>query len=195
MVTVARPLIDYLFYQQLTERIEDAEQAGKAHQAEVLKALRDQVLDLTAQLDERVRQASQEAARFLDQILASEDLEQAVRANLDRFDPLLLEVLASALDEAEQVGPPERAAKLHQVSDILLQLVQESQPAEIQLINRLLAADYPNGTRALLEQNRDRLDGEFLELMRAIEEDVRQDGRTELSRRLADIQRQVAELI
>lgn len=195
MVTVARPLIDYLFYQQLTERIEDAEQAGKAHQAEVLKALRDQVLDLTAQLDERVRQASQEAARFLDQILASEDLEQAVRANLDRFDPLLLEVLASALDEAEQVGPPERAAKLHQVSDILLQLVQESQPAEIQLINRLLAADYPNGTRALLEQNRDRLDGEFLELMRAIEEDVRQDGRTELSRRLAEIQRQVAELI
>ncbi len=195
MVTVARPLIDYLFYQQLTERIEAAEQAGKAPEAEALKALRQQVLDLTAQLDERVRQASQEAARFLDQILASEDLEQAVRANLDRFDPLLLEVLASALDEAEQMGPPERAAKLRRVSDILLQLVQESQPAEIQFINQLLAADYPNGTRALLEQNRDRLDGELLELMRAIEEDVRQDGRTELSQRLAEIQRQVAELI
>lgn len=195
MVTVARPLIDYLFYQQLTERIEAAEQGGKAPEAEALKALRQQVLDLTAQLDERVRQASQEAARFLDQILASEDLEQAVRANLDRFDPLLLEVLASALDEAEQLGPPERAAKLRRVSDILLQLVQESQPAEIQFINQLLAAEYPNGTRALLEQNRDRLDGELLELMRAIEEDVRQDGRTELSQRLAEIQRQVAELI
>ena len=195
MVTVARPIIDYLFYQQLTHRIEAAEQAGKTQEAETLRILRQNILDLTTQLDERVRQARQEAARFLDHILASEDLEQAVRANLDRFDTLLLEVLALALEEAERSGPSERAAKLRQVSDILLQLVQESQPPEIQFINQLLTVDYPNGTKALLEQNRDLLDGELLELMRLIEEDVRQDGQTELSQRLAQIQRQVAELM
>jgi CpXC protein len=195
MVAVARPAVDYLFYQQLTGRIEAAEQAGRAQEAETLKALRQTVLDLVAELDAEMQQATEEAAQFLEEILESDDLEQAVHANLDQIDDLFLSVLAMELHTAERSGQSDRVEKLRRVGDILTQLIEESQPPEIQLINQLLTAEYPGGTQALLEENRQAIGGEFLELMRLVGQDLSQRGREELGQRLAQIREQASKMV
>jgi hypothetical protein len=194
MVTFARPAIDYVFYQQLTGRIESAEKAKNAQEARTLKALRQTILDLTARVDAEMEQATQESAQFLQKVLDSDDPAQTLRANLEQVDDLFLSVLAASLDAARDSGQTERAEKLEQVSSALMELIQESQPPEIRFINQLLTTEYPEGTRALLEENRQRLDDRLLELMHLIGSDFSQRGREQVAQRLEQIREQAASI-
>lgn len=195
MVTLARPVVDYIFYQGLTGRIEAAQRAGKTQEAETLKTLRESILDLTAEVDAQVRQATEEATQSLKEILQSDDLEKAIHAKLDRIDDLFMDVLAMNLQAAMQTGQSADIEKLQQISDIILELIQESQPPEIQFMNRLMTAEYPVGTQALLEENREQVNAQLLEIMRLVQEDLEQNGREQIARRLAQIREQAAALV
>ena len=195
MVSVARPAIDYVFYQQLTGRIEAAELAGNADEAETLKALRQSILSLTAEIDAEMERASAQAARLLREIVESDDMEQALRANLDRVDDLFINTLALNLQTAEQSGRQEDVEKLSQLGDILMKLVQETQPPEIHFINKLLSAEYPEATLALLQENRQQVNVQLLEIMRMVEDDLAQSGRAQVAQRLAEIREQAATMV
>ena len=194
MIAVGRPAIDYVFYQQLTARIEAEGDKGDSDEANKLKALRERVLDVTAQVDAELQRATEQADQILQQILASEDLEESARAHLGQIDELTLNALALNLRAAQEGGRMDEAQRLQQLGDILVKLIQESQPPEIQFINSLLTTDYPDGTQSLLEENRQQLDERMLELMRLVEDDLTQSGRVELAQRLAEIQKQAASL-
>lgn len=195
MVSVARPAIDYVFYQELTGRIEAAELAGNADEAETLKALRQSILSLTAEIDAEMERASAQAARLLREIVESDDMEQALRANLDRVDDLFINTLALNLQTAEQSGRQEDVEKLSQLGDILMKLVQETQPPEIHFINKLLSAEYPEATLALLQENRQQVNVQLLEIMRMVEDDLAQSGRAQVAQRLAEIREQAATMV
>ncbi len=195
MVAAARPVIDYIFYQQLTGQIETAEQAGNAQRAAKLRTLREIVLDLTAEIDAEVQQAAERAEQLLQEILQSEDPEQALRANLARIDDLFLETVALNLRTAEKAGRSENAVRLRQIGDILMKLIQESQPPEIQLINRLLGAEYPDGTQAVLEENRGMVTAQLLQVMRLVEEDLGRNGQESAAHHLARIRDQAAMML
>lgn len=195
MVAFARPAIDYVFYQQLTGRIEALEGAGQFDEAQTLEALRETILDLTAEIDAELQRALEQAARLLQQILQSDDLEGAIRTNLGQIDDLFLNALAASLQEAEETGQSETVQKLRQVGDILTELIRQSQPPEIQFINELLSAEYPEATQALLEEHREQVDDRLLEIMRLIAADLDQTGRQETGQRLLEIQQQAAALI
>ena len=192
MIAVGRPAIDYVFYQQLTARIEAEDEKGNTREADELKALREIVLDVTAAVDAELQRATEQANQLLQQVLASEDLEASVSSHLGQIDELFLNALALNLQAAEQAGRADEAQRLQQLGDILMRLIQESQPPELRFINSLLTAAYPDGTQALLEENRQQIDDRMLELMRLVEDDLTQSGRVELAQRLAEIQKQAA---
>lgn len=194
MVTVARPAIDYVFYQQLANRIEAASAEGKTQEAAALRALRETILDLTAQIDAEMKKAAEQAAQLIQEIANSGNIEQAVRANLDRIDEMFLSVLAGNIQAAEQSGQAEQTKKLQEIGDILMKLIQESQPPEVRFINQLLGADYPAETQALLEENRQQVDARLLELMQMINNDLVEDGREALAQKLEQIREQAAAL-
>jgi hypothetical protein len=195
MITIARPVVDYIFYQQLTGRIEAAQNAGETQEAETLKELRQIILDTTAQVDAEMEKATEEAGQLLEKIVQSDDVEKAVKDNLPHIDELFLSILTSNIQAAEQSGRTEVAQKLQQIGDTLMALIQESQPPQIRLINDLLVAEYPQGSLALLEENRELLDDEFLQIMQMVAEDLQQGNRQELARRLAQVQAQVTALL
>ncbi len=195
LVEVARPAIDYIFYQQLTGRIEAAQNSGNIQDAETLKALRESILDLTAEIDAAVQRAMEEATQFLQEILQSDDLEKAIRANLDQIDDPFMNALAVALQTAEQTGRTADVEKLRRVSEIIMELIQESQPPEIQLINQLLTAEYPEGTQLLLDENREQVSVQLLEIMRLVTDDLEQSGREQVAQRLAQIRKQAAVMV
>ena len=58
-----------------------------------------------------------------------------------------------------------------------LHLAREHAPPEVQLLNQLFEADYPDGTQRILEQNQDRLDDDFLKLLDAVVQDLASQGR------------------
>lgn len=195
MVAMARPAIDYIFYQELTGRIETAQQAGNTQEAGTLKALRQSILDLTAEIDAEVQRAREAAIQLLQKILQSDDLEKAVLANLDQIDDLFMSALAMNLQTAEQTGQSADVEKLRQVSEIIMGLIQESQPPEIQFINRLLTAEYPDGTQALLDENHEQVNAQLLEIMRLVAEDLEQSGREQVAQHLAQIREQAAAMV
>lgn len=195
MVAFARPAIDYIFYQQLTARIEALQEAGDADQAEVLTALRNDILEMTAEIDAEIQKASEQATQVLNEILQSNDIERAVRANIGQIDDLFFNAFAMSLNAAEQAGRSEEAEKLRQLGDVLLELVRESQPPQIRLINELLGAEYPDGTEALLKENRQQIDAQLLEVMRLLGEDLTNTGRGEVAQRLAEIRQQAAAMV
>ena len=195
MIAFGRPAIDYVFYQQLTARIEAEEEKDRPSEADKLKELRERVLDVTAQVDTEMQRATEHASKLLQQILASEDLEESARAHLDQIDELALDALALNLRAAQQAGRTDEAQRLQQLGDILMKLIQESQPPEIQFINSLLTSDYPDGTMEILEENREQVNEHMLELMRLVEDDLKQGGRVELAHRLAEISEQAISLI
>jgi hypothetical protein len=195
MVAFARPAIDYIFYQQLTARIEALQEAGDADQAKVLTALRNDILEMTAEIDAEIQKASEQATQVLNEILQSNDIERAVRANIGQIDDLFFNAFAMSLNAAEQAGRSEEAEKLRQLGDVLLELVRESQPPQIRLINELLGAEYPDGTEALLKENRQQIDAQLLEVMRLLGEDLTNTGRGEVAQRLAEIRQQAAAMV
>jgi uncharacterized protein YdcH (DUF465 family) len=195
MVTMARPAIDYLFYQQLSGRIEAAEQAGDQGKAKTLRDLRSQILDLTSQIDAEIQAAADEAAALIEQMLQSEDPEAAVRADPAQLDGFFMSVLASKLAEAERAGQTERVEKLRRISEAVVSLIVESQPPEMQFINALLSAKYPDGTRALLEENREQVTDHLVELMGLVGEELATTGRAQVASRLAQIRAQAEILL
>jgi hypothetical protein len=195
VVAVARPAIDYVFYQQLTGRIESAELASNTDEAETLRALRQRILSLTAEIDAELQRASEQAAQLLHKILESDHMEQALRANLDRVDDLFINALALSLQAAEQSGRQADVERLNQIGDILMKLVQETQPPEIRFINKLLSTKYPEATLALLQENHQQVTAELLEIMRMVGEDLAQSGRAPVAQRLAEIREQAATLV
>ena len=106
-----------------------------------------------------------------------------------------LQVLAVEMEAAAQTGRTDDQRKLEAISDTVVQIIQESQPPEIQFINELVVADYPEGTLALLEQERDAITAELLEMMSIVREDLRASGRVEIEQKLSRIQGQAEEMI
>jgi HD superfamily phosphodiesterase len=161
-------VIDYLFFQQLTGSIQEAEQARNTDRAQALTALRTTVLDLTAEIDAEIQRATEQAAGLLQEILQSDDLEQAVLDNLAQIDDLFLRNLALTLQTAEQQGRTEDVEKLQRVGDALTKLIQESSQ---QVTPRLL------------------------EIMRQVGDSLSQSGREPAAQRLAEIREQAKSFI
>jgi hypothetical protein len=187
LVAVGRGLIDYVFYQQLTGRIDAAEAEGRSSESTKLTSLRDEILDLTAALDARVEEEARQAATFLQEVLDSNEPETLLREHPERVDPMFLEILQGNLDAAEQRGHAEVAEGLKKVRDIVVEMIEEGQPPAVRLISRLLNAEYPDETQKLLADNLDQLDPEFMEALAAIVEDLAGRGQSELSDRLKGI--------
>jgi hypothetical protein len=195
MVAVARPVVDYLFYQQLAGHIEQAEQQGELDRAGKLKALRETILEVADAVDAEMQQAGEEAAALLQEIVDSDDVEEAVRERLALIDEVFMSILAANIEAAEQAGRSEDVERLQQVGNALMKVIQESQPPEIRFINQLLSADYPQGTQALLEENEALLQPQLLKVMDMIHEDLLESEREELAQRLAQVRQQAAGLI
>lgn len=195
MVAVARPIVDYLFYQQLAGHIEQAEQNGEMDRAARLKTLRETILKVTSAVDEEMKQAGEEAAALLREILESDDVEKAVRDRLALIDEVFMSILAANIEAAEQAGRIEAVQRLQQVGNVLMKVIQESQPVVIQFINQLLAAEDPEERLTLLEESEEHLDGQLLEVMDMIHEDLVQSDRQELARRLSQVRQQAAAII
>jgi hypothetical protein len=77
---------------------------------------------------------------------------------------------------------------------MIVEVLQESAPPQIRLINQLLQADYPDETRAMLRENQAQLNEELLSLFDVLANDLAERGDTETSERLTQIKAQ-AQLI
>lgn len=181
-----RHLLDYAFFEELTQRSEKA----TSEEAAALRALRTELLEMTEQLDKEARAVQEQKLKLLQELLASQDPQQTLREHQSEIDELFLSLLAATQRQAQQEGNADVAQRLQAIQQSVLQIMQESMPPELQFVNELLAQEYPQGTEKLLRARQAEVNADFLEVLEALAEDLETQQRPETAQRLRDIRAQ-----
>jgi hypothetical protein len=185
LVSLARPAMDYSFFQLLSERIDRARDKGR----ERLIELRERLLELTRQFDKQMETRANESLVLLNEILNSENIPEATAQNLPSIDEFFLQVLNSEMEAARKSGDLDRIGKLQQVVNVLQQA--SAPPPEIAFIEELIDAPDDQATRRLMEEHKDQITPEFLQMLSGLLSQVQQsDQEPELEQRLQNLNRQ-----
>jgi hypothetical protein len=186
LVSLTRPGMDYEFFQLLTDRIEKA----GGEQRETLTQLREQLLDLTKQIDQQIEVRSNQARQLLNSLLTADNIPEATAQNLPVIDDFFLQILTSELEQSRKAGDLEKMGKLQQIASVVQQA--SAPPPEIEFIEELLDASDEPSRRELLEAHRDEITPEFLQLLSGlVNQVIEANQEPELIERLKSVNRQV----
>ena len=186
LVSLARPGIDYTFYQQLTDRIDAAEGEEKDR----LEALRDKLLELTSQLDEQVELKAKQAHELLDKIMQADDVMQAIQVNAAQIDEFFMQAVQDELEKARESGDLEKSAKLNQIEQTLREAM--AQPPEVEFLQEMIEAPDDEAREKMLDENPDKITPELFQMLSGLMNQVAESGQDEqLVEKLKLINRQV----
>jgi hypothetical protein len=156
--TIARGGMDYQFFQLLSERIEKASGDEKAR----LESIREKLLDFTNEIDKQMEARYKQAQEFVESLLAQEDIDKAVRDNLNNFTQDAVDVVNQLLRQASEKNDYTRMGKLQKMVEILREV---STPPEVSFIEQLLDAPDDATLDQMLEANKDLLNDQFMEAL------------------------------
>jgi CRISPR/Cas system CSM-associated protein Csm2 small subunit len=156
LVSLTRPGLDYLFFQSLTERIE----TKTGEERKKMESLREKLLDITRQIDQRMEEEYKRAGELLNTLLAAPDIQKATLERLNETSEAFVQVLNHALKEASQKKDEERLKKLEQIVAVLQKA--SAPPKEYALLEKLLEASSENAIQKKLEEHKEEITPEFL---------------------------------
>lgn len=163
LVSMTRQGLDYVFFQQLTERVDAEKDDEKRKQ---LEGKRERLLQYINELDRQMEARLKQANEFLDALLEQENIAQATQANLQQFDQIIVQTLEARLQKATEEKDEEALAKLQQIVAVLQQ-ASGPQP-EYEFIEQLLAAENDEALTRVIEENEEKLTDELLQTLGGI---------------------------
>ncbi len=158
LVSLARPALDYLFFQMLSERIDAADAESRPR----LMQLRAKLLEMTQEIDRQMEEHRQQMRELLEKILETEDVEGAMSQVFSAIDETFVQELQSMLSEARNRGDLDRSGKLQRMMDVLR---QASAPPEMTLLEEYLDLPDDSGRRQFLEAHAEEITPEFMDLL------------------------------
>jgi hypothetical protein len=158
LVHLSRPALDYVFFQKLTERIDAAggDERGK------LTHLRQQILELTQEIDKAQETRAAEAAALLKQIVEADDLDRAIQEALPFIDELFLGILQANIRAVQERKDQASEARLREVDRSLREAIRNSLPPGLQLAQSILEMEDLDQADALLKASADKIDQDTL---------------------------------
>jgi hypothetical protein len=183
LVSIARPALDYTFFQSLTDRIERSQGEARAR----LVDLRVRLLELTQRVDQQMEARAGQARELLEELLKAEDILQATLQNLPAVDEFFVDVLNSELEKALRSGDDERMQKLQKVVEALQQA--SAPPPEVAFIQELLELEDQQKRQQLIQTRAEEITPEMLETLGALLNQAQSSGDEDLSENLQAINR------
>lgn len=181
-VSLTRGGLDYQFFQLLSERVDKA--AGEEKQK--LLDLRAKLLELTTEIDKQIQEEMKASQQLLDQVLAAEDVEAATREALPGINEYFLEALKTQQELARQKADLMRLGKLGKIAKVVEEA--SAPPPEVELIEKLLAAEDENARQKLLQENTSMITDEFIQALNSLVVQSDGDGQSpEMSAKLQDV--------
>ncbi len=181
LATIGRSILDYSTFQLVTEHVD---KATDPVQKQNLTNMRERLLELAAEFEKQSRAQLERAADTLRTLITAPDIPQAIRANINRIDELFLQVLQVNLEEARKSGNPEVSARLREIRDEVLKLIQDAAPPEIRLINQMLSVETDEESLSILREHQDDINEDMIAVMGDLVEQLRQGGSERVAERL-----------
>ncbi|MBE0670372.1 MAG: hypothetical protein IH588_07275 [Anaerolineales bacterium] len=158
-VSLARAGMDYVFFQNLTERIEKASPEEKTK----LEGIREKLLHFTNEIDKQMEARLKQAQKFVETLLEQEDIEKATQANLDNFSQDAVEVVNQMLRQASEANDYTRMGKLQKMVQVLQSA--SAPPPEVAFIEQLLTAPDEASMDKMLNDNDAMVNQQFVDAL------------------------------
>jgi hypothetical protein len=191
VIAMAWPAMDYQFFQAFTEHLETSEGAER----ERLETLRAEITELTTALEQQNRAILQQAANVLRNIMSAQNIDETLRQHEPFIDDAFMAVLNANIQAAEQAKDLQASARLKQVYERVVAMLQSQAPPEVRFINALMMTDDDASAQAIIDQQAGQLNAEVLELIDVLIDDLREGGHDAPADRLTGLREKVAAVV
>ncbi len=158
-VSLARGGMDYVFFQNLSDKIEKASGDEKAR----LEGIREKLLGFVGDADKQLEARFKQAQDFVESLLAQDDVEKATQENIENFTQDAVEVVNQLLRQASEKNDYARMGKLQKMVQVLQ--AASAPPPEIAFIEQLLQIPDEAGVDAMLAQNDEMVNQQFVDAL------------------------------
>ena len=158
-VSMARAGMDYIFFQNLSDRIEKATPEEKTK----LEGIREKLLFFTNEVDKQMEARLKQAQKFVETLLEQPDIEKATQANLDNFSQDAVEVVNQMLRQASEANDYTRMGNLQKMVQVLQSA--SAPPPEVAFIEQLLQAPDEAGMEQMLTENDEMVNQQFVDAL------------------------------
>lgn len=186
LVGLVRPVFDEDFFKMMTLRIGEA----PANDREKLEALRNNIVNMTASIDQQQQLAMQQAANFLQSIVNHPTPREALMENIDMVDDLFMQILQANIQQAEQQSNLQLLTRLKQIQQVAYEVLQSQMQPELRFVNDLLGMSEAEAEKTVKEQAAN-FGPELIEVIDAVHSLLAQQGNIELQHRLEAIKKLV----
>ncbi len=185
LVSLTRPLMDYAFFQALSDKIERSRGDGRNR----LIGVREKLLEFTQEFDKEIDEHRLNARELLDKVLALPDVDQAMAEVMPAVDDFFIQEVNQRLEVERKKGDLTVIGKLQRI----MTAIQDASapPPEIAFIEELLAAQDEQAMQELLEENAEAISPEFMDLLSNLAAQVQRGEDKELALRMGLVYRQV----
>jgi hypothetical protein len=178
LASMARPGLDYVFFQTLSDRIEKAQGDEK----EKLNKLRGDLLEITKQIDEQLQARLTAAQRNLEALLQAENPQELLQQNPAVLDDFFVQVLNQSLADADAKKDAARKQKLESLMQLIQQLI--SPGYNPRLLNELMEAPDDEARKKVIEAHKEEISPEFIESLSAMMLQLQESQDKELAERV-----------
>jgi hypothetical protein len=190
LVNLTRPALDYSFFQLLSEKIETAD----GDEENRLTGLREQILEITQEIDEIQQAQAERAASLLKTLVEADDLDAAIQQAIPLIDDLFLGTLQANLRVAEQREDEQTLVRLHEIENKIQSIIQQSLPEGLQLAQKLLEAEDDQAAEAMLNEQQDLIDDDLLNALMGAVQQLEDANQPEAAERMRKMHKQALKL-
>lgn len=188
LASLTRPAMDYTFFGMLSQRIE--KETGT--ERERLLKLREQLLDLTRQIDQQINEHTDQARQVLNEILNASNIVEATEQSLAGVDDIFKQVLAQELELARKKADLEKIGKLRQIEETIQKA--SAPPPEIIFLDELVNTPDDGAMQAMLEARKEEVTPELLDTITQLLAQPQAGQEPELYQRLQNLYAMVLRL-
>jgi hypothetical protein len=169
-VSLARGGMDYVFFQNLTDKIEKASGDEKAR----LESIREKLLGYVADVDKQMEARLKQAQDFIESILNQDDVDKATRDNIENFTQDAVEVANQLLRQASEKNDYARMGKLQK----MMQVLQEASapPPEVAFIEQLLQTPDAAAVEKMITENDEIINQQFVDTLSGLVAQIEAQG-------------------
>ncbi len=161
-VSLARNGMDYVFFQNLSEKIDKA----PAEEKKKLEDLRGKLLTYVEDVDKQMEARYKPAQALIDKILSQADVAQGTRDNLDAFTQDAVDLVQTMLRQASEKNDYERMGKLQKMLEVLQ--AASAPPPEVAFIEQLLDAPDEAAIEKMLAANQALVNDAFMQALNGL---------------------------
>jgi hypothetical protein len=165
---LAWQLMDYGFFQRLTERVE----VGAGSEKERLTAIRDRALEEIQRIQQAVQSEMNATVGVLQSILQAPDLDRAIEEYLPDANDVFFGVLEANLESARRNQQEELVKRLEAVKEKILAALEKSLPPELKLVRDLLSQENDEQAEKMLADRAGEVTDQFVAALKATAADL-----------------------